>query len=645
MRLGIYVFAAALVLSASWGETAKPPEEAFGQLPALSGPAISPDGRHMAVIKPYKGRPALVIYDLDNDAADPTVLPCENGFIIAAVWKTDRRLLVTFNMNVKRFGSEMAAYYRLIAVDLDGRNSAEMLSKLPSAGYNYSVATISDLSIDDPDHIYMPFWEKRLNKGFRRDLLKVDVRDGSAELYVQGTEDTDAFLMDGRGSVVGKIEEEKQPLVDRLYVYRQNEWRLVDKTAAAGGDGIAIAGITEDGQSLIRYAKSEKDGRRGLIATRLDDLEGKPFYFDAKYDIGGTLHDPWTDRVVGVSVVSDAEHDIYFSPALQALQHALEAVFPGKTVHAVSWDRAVQRVIVHVSAPQYPAVYFLLDRRTHAAQRIARTYPELTEADLGEMKPYPYKARDGLDIPAYLTLPPGKAAKNLPAVILPHGGPMARDQIGFDWMAQFLANRGYAVLQPNFRGSTGYGKAFEEAGYGQWGLKMQDDLTDGVRKLVTDGVADPKRICIVGASYGGYAALAGATFTPDLYACAFSWAGVTDLRLFLNSRASDFGQDSWMISSWSRFIGDRWNDAEKLDAASPAENAGHIECPILLMHGTADVTVRIDQSETMKRALERAGKKVVFVPVKGETHYMQTADTRILVLTQLEKFLAETIGK
>ena len=145
------------------------------------------------------------------------------------------------------------------------------------------------------------------------------------------------------------------------------------------------------------------------------------------------------------------------------------------------------------------------------------------------MKPYPYKARDGLDIPAYLTLPPGKAPKNLPVVVMPHGGPDYRDYIGFDWMAQFFANRGYAVLQPNFRGSSGYGHKFTEAGLHQWGLKMQDDISDGVKKLIADGIANPKRVCIVGASYGGYAALAGATFTPDLYACAVSFAGISDL--------------------------------------------------------------------------------------------------------------------
>nr|WP_243846446.1 alpha/beta fold hydrolase [Rhizomicrobium palustre] len=244
-----------------------------------------------------------------------------------------------------------------------------------------------------------------------------------------------------------------------------------------------------------------------------------------------------------------------------------------------------------------------------------------------------------------MTVPPGKEAKNLPVVILPHGGPMARDDMSFNWEAQFLANRGYAVLQPNFRGSTGYGKAFKKAGYGQWGLKMQDDVTDGVKKLIADGIADPKRICIVGGSYGGYAALAGVSFTPELYACAAAWAPVTDLREQLADESRDSGgSDAWLMSAESVYIGDRRNDATKLDAVSPALHAGKIKVPVLLVHGTADATVRISQSERMASALEKAKKKVTFIKVDKETHYLQTAPSRILWLTELEKFLKANIG-
>jgi len=327
---------------------------------------------------------------------------------------------------------------------------------------------------------------------------------------------------------------------------------------------------------------------------------------------------------------------------MQALQYELEGAFPGTSIHAVSWDRARNYLVVRVDGHRQPPVYYLMARAIHKFSMIAITYPDLGDADFGEVKPYPYKARDGLDIPAYLTLPPGKSPKNLPVVIMPHGGPWARDRMDFQWDAQFLANRGYAVLQPNFRGSSGYGRKFERAGYGEWGLTMQDDITDGVHKLIVDGIADPKRICIFGESYGGYAALAGAAFTPDLYACAASWAGISDLSVHL----ADIGarNDSAEMSALDRYVGSRFQDASKLDAASPAEHADRVKCPVLLMHGALDTTVRINQSEIMQSALERAGKHVEFIRFDNETHYMETADTRIRVLKELEKFLKENIG-
>jgi len=269
-------------------------------------------------------------------------------------------------------------------------------------------------------------------------------------------------------------------------------------------------------------------------------------------------------------------------------------------------------------------------------------YPNLTSADLGEMKPYPYTARDGLNIHAYLTLPPGKEAKNLPTVILPHGGPEDRDRMRFDWLAQFLASRGYAVLQPNFRGSSGYGWDFIKAGDGEWAGKVQYDVQDGVKKLIADGIADPKKICIMGGSYGGYMALAGATFSPDLYACAISFAGLADLAKQFYS-GSSFESES--MSVWERRMGASRSDTKKMDALSPAEHAELVKAPILLLHSDKDVTVPIEQSKAEANALKRAGKDVLFVTMEGDDHHLSYAETRIRMLQETEKFLAAHIGK
>jgi dipeptidyl aminopeptidase/acylaminoacyl peptidase len=226
-------------------------------------------------------------------------------------------------------------------------------------------------------------------------------------------------------------------------------------------------------------------------------------------------------------------------------------------------------------------------------------------------------------------------------VIFPHGGPEARDQMRFDWWAQFMASRGYAVLQPNFRGSSGFGESFVRAGDGEWAGKVQFDVQDGVKKLIADGIADPKRICIVGASYGGYMALAGATFSPDLYACAVSYAGAADLDRLLYTGTTF---ESEAVSIWKRRIGADV-DSSKLASESPANFADRVKIPVLLIHSERDTTVPIKQSEIEERALQRAGKQVEFVRLPGDDHYLEFANTRIEMLKKVEAFLAAHIGE
>ncbi|WP_426037804.1 alpha/beta hydrolase family protein [Brevundimonas sp. DC300-4] len=257
------------------------------------------------------------------------------------------------------------------------------------------------------------------------------------------------------------------------------------------------------------------------------------------------------------------------------------------------------------------------------------------------MRSITYAAGDGLQIHGFLTLPPGREdARGLPLVVLAHGGPASRDIVGFDWWGQALASRGYAVLQANFRGSTGYGDAFMEAGYGEWGRKMQTDLSDGVRYLAEQDLIDPQRVCIVGASYGGYAALAGVTVQQDIYRCAVSVAGISDLRRMVEEEASDGARrENVTVRYWNRFMGaDRLGD-RSLDERSPVKLAEQAGAPILLLHGRDDSVVPIDQSRIMATALRRAGKPVEFVELEGEDHWLSRGDTRQRMLTETVDFL------
>ena len=294
--------------------------------------------------------------------------------------------------------------------------------------------------------------------------------------------------------------------------------------------------------------------------------------------------------------------------------------FPGRTVTLYSQSQDRQRVVAYVSGPSNPAVYYLVDLRSHTADIVGEEYPGLAHVALGEQRTLVYKARDGAPIAAYLTVPAGGEAKQLPLVVLPHGGPESRDYPRFDWWAQFLVTRGYAVLQPQYRGSAGFGEAFRLAGRRQWGSLMQDDLTDGVRAMIEQGVADGGRVCIVGASYGGYAALAGAAFTPELYACAVSVNGPANLPEMLAWQVSQRGKESSTAGYWVDSIGSRL-DPQVL-ARSPAKAVEHVRAPILLIYSADDTVVPPSQSREMAQALKEHGTPVELVRLEGDDHWL-----------------------
>ena len=327
----------------------------------------------------------------------------------------------------------------------------------------------------------------------------------------------------------------------------------------------------------------------------------------------------------------------WFDPQAQARQDALQKAFPDRRVIAYSESRDQQRVIACVSDLARPPVYYLVDFRTHQSEVVGEAYPALGAAALGIVKITSFRARDGTQIPAYLTLPPGSDGSRLPLVVLPHGGPESRDWPQFDWWAQFLATRGYAVLQPQFRGSTGFGEAYRLAGRRQWGGLMQDDITDGVRALISDGTADPERVCIVGASYGGYAALAGATFTPQLYHCAASINGVSDLADMLQSVQDRGGSQSDSLAYWHESIGPHLDP--KITENSPVHAAERVRGPVLIIYSADDTVVAPSQSENMARALKEAGRNVTLVRLDGDDHWLSHGDTRVRMLQALEKFL------
>jgi len=292
-----------------------------------------------------------------------------------------------------------------------------------------------------------------------------------------------------------------------------------------------------------------------------------------------------------------------------------------------------------------PGSYYLFDAKAGKMEWLVDQRPWIKPKEMAAMKPVRYKARDGLEIPAYLTLPSAGEQKNLPLLMIIHGGPwVSGDNWGFDPEAQFFASRGYAVLQPNFRGTLHYGWKHFSSSFGQWGLAMQDDISDGVKWAVDQGIADPKRVCIYGASYGGYATMMGLAKTPELYRCGINYVGVTDLNLNLTATWSDYAESEYLRYNAKEMLGDVDKDAERLKRTSPVELASRIKAPVFMAYGAADRRVPIEHGQRMKSALESAGNKpAVWIVADGEGHGFRDPKNVKMVYEAMEKFLAENL--
>ena len=331
----------------------------------------------------------------------------------------------------------------------------------------------------------------------------------------------------------------------------------------------------------------------------------------------------------------------WFDPRWAGLQASVDAALPQRVNHLQGDGNG--RVLVTSAGDVDPGRWYILDTRTAKLRQIAVAMPHLRPESMRPMQTLRYSARDGLGIPAYLTLPAGPAGQPAPTVVLIHGGPNFRNRWGWDAEVQMLANAGYAVFQPQFRGSAGFGRRFEEAGYRQWGRGMQDDITDGVRHLIDKGITDPARVCIYGASYGGYAAMWGAIKTPELYRCGISFAGISDLADMLSSGWWD---DSTVISreiARSR-VGDPDKDKGALDEVSPLKHADRVRIPLLIAHGENDIRVLPSQSKAMVRALQKAGRPVDWLPLEEEGHSLMWIRSRVRYYTAVLNFLDQHLA-
>lgn len=474
---------------------------------------------------------------------------------------------------------------------------------------------------------------------YTMDVYRIDLDSGRGRRVETGLEDTRGYLLRPDGSLAARIATNPDNGRFRLTAPGGGGVHRTIFEQVAPLDGPGVWGFAQDPDKVI--ISTSVDGQPRLSELSLSTGESREIE-----DLDAEAADPLYDkhqRLVGIGTQAENMDYVFFEPRLEAAWTLLRRGLPNSRLTPVSFSADYQAVVVHSDSPNDAGTFYLYDAAARSVSVVGRNYPAIDPAAIAPVRIVSYTAADGMAQTGYLTLPRGRAEQNLPLILLPHGGPASRDHLGFDWWAQALASRGYAVFQPQFRGSAGFGQAYMEAGYGEWGRKMQTDLNDAVSHLAGQGIIDPGRVCIVGASYGGYAALAGVAMHPDVYRCAVSVAGVSDLRAMLDSeaRAAGYGAQSRnpVIRYWNRFMGGSGLRDRSLDERSPAHLVANINDPVLLIHGRNDTVVPYNQSEIMRDAMRMAGKPVELVELAGEDHWLSFAPTRRQMLDATVTFV------
>jgi len=630
----------ALALSAA----AKPPIEAFGDVAEVRSMDLSPDGSRVAFIQRIDGVDFLVNYEFATKSWKALVSVQEirarsvqfagNNFILLRASKAER-------LFGYRGTHEFSAAF---AYDLSKGKIVQLLSRTEKL-YPAQSGLGRIVGIDPGGkHVYMPAYEGASDPSLA--LWRVNLETGRGEIYSRGSSSTIDWMVDAKGKVVMREDFSEKRKVHEVRAGADGKLKVIYTSADDDLPAIGVVGVSRDQTQLITTAENDSEFDSVFTMNPTTGELAGPVFTRADADIQSVVID--SNRIVHGVIYSGMQpsYDM-FDEAIEADVKEAQDRFPNSSVWLAAWTDDWSKLLLLVEGGTASERYLVFDRTAKKLTMITTGRTLIKPEDMGEVVTIEYKARDGLKIPGLITWPAGvpeDQRKNLPLVVMPHGGPESYDQIGFDWLAQFVANEGYAVLQPNFRGSSGFGSAFRDAGRGQWGRKMQDDITDGVNAMIKMGWADKQRVCVVGWSYGGYAALAGGALTPELYKCVVSVAGVSNLREMIATEKRNHGSQSMSVMYWEMLIGDPDKDAKAIDAVSPAKLADRFQAPVLLIHGTEDTTVLARQSDIMNDALKAANKPVEYIRIKGDDHGLVDNDSRRIALTKVADFLKTHIG-
>ena len=630
-------FSAPVIASAQNGKL--PPlidRELFFGNPEISGAQLSPDGRYISFLKPYKdSRNVWVKRTSDPYSAAKLITNDTKRPVTNYSWSRDGKYILFVQ---DQLGDEN---FNVYAVDpgaspATGQEVPAARNLTPAKGVT---AAIYSVPKNDPDIMYVGLNDR--DKSWH-DLYRVRISTGERTLMRQNTERVATWVFDNAGALrlavrttdKGDTEILRVDPTAFTQVYSCNVFETCGPVRFSKDNSKVYMETNKGNTDLTRLVLFDPATKTEVV------VESDPLN---RVDFGSATFSDLTDELVATSYLDDRIRNYWKDKEWEKDFKFLESKLPGKDLSPASSTNDERQWLFVARADREPAERYLFDRNTRQLTFQYRVFDKLPRESLAPVKSISYPSSDGLVIPAYLTLPVGVAAKNLPLVVYPHGGPWGRDAWGYDAIAQFLANRGYAVLQPNFRASTGYGKKFLNAGNHEWGQKMQDDLTYGVRYLVSQGTVDPKRVGIMGGSYGGYATLAGLAFTPDVYAAGVSIVGPSNLITLLNSIPPYW--EALRITMYERMANpDTPAGRALLEKQSPLNSAAKIKAPLLVVQGANDPRVNRAESEQIVIALRDRGFPVEYILAPDEGHGFQRPINNLVLFTSAEKFLAKHLG-
>jgi len=590
----------------------------FFRNPEKANYQLSPDGKYISFLSPYNGRLNIFVKNLTT-GLETRITEAKERDITIYFWKGNNKICYLQDIG----GDEN---YKLYVVNIDGSDFKVLTP------YEKVVTQIID-DLKDKDNEMLIALNKRNPTVF--DVYRINVNTGEMVMVAENPGNITEWQTDHNGKLRVAVATDG---VNTSLLYRENEsdpFKVVKTTSFK--ETLSPLFFTFDNKNVYAISNIGRDKAAIIKYDIANDKELELIFEHPEVDVDGLNYSEKRKVLTSISYTTWKRQIKFLDEETEKIYKKFETfIGPKYEIVIVNADREETKFIARTYSDKSLGAYYLYDKQSDVVTKLADISPWLNEEELADMKPIQYTTRDGLTIHGYLTLPKGIEPKNLPVVVNPHGGPWARDRWGFNPEVQFLANRGFAVLQVNFRGSTGYGRKFWELSFKQWGKKMQDDITDGVYWLINEGIANPKRIAIYGGSYGGYATLAGITFTPDLYAAAVDYVGVSNLFTFMNTIPPYWKP---MLEMLYEMVGDPKKDSTLLYEASPVFHVDKIKAPLFVAQGKNDPRVNINESDQIVNALKQKGVYVEYMVKENEGHGFRNEENRFDFYEAMEKFL------